>query len=1630
MAKKKNKNLLMKLGGAALAAVLLVTATVLVTLSPPEEAKHGAASVFLNSGTCTGAPFYGDYADGICYLGNNVIDKTVTINSTINIDGGIFKPAATETDTIAVSIQYAAANTSFTNSVIDGSLNPGINQLLRANSVNNLTLDGVTFNAPGATAIYGSYNNGWDIRYTTINDAGLGIFVTSMGSNMSILNTQLNNVANGIFLGGGNSVQVKDVTATGTGTGYGIMTRFAATGRQIIDSSFTGFQKGIDIESDATTGNYFNNNSFCDSTQYDVYVETGAGIDVAQDAAFNLGDTTYNPGGYYLGLIKPCAAPQEFEIRQDNLPFEAKELGDYYFAESVSDANPLPAIVFKNTADGSTLDMRSFSATNTDGTAIKLEGEVSIKNGEVKDSETAIELTEEADNSSIENVKFDSNTKYLKVNGTIDGLSFVKNSVSELEKADLGSGTLKIPQFTRGLEVGNDFKGGDLQAKELMGTLERVYDFDADNQLDTVPKPDSVYISDQFVDIAGEVKTLNSLAKIKIDKTLKDARVKMSVARNVDMFSALMDQTVAAKEMLMEIGDNGLSYADMDHDTPVLVASSSDDRGHAWLKEIATSSTAPLQKLHLTTAPFVDGFVNTAVSEGTGAGNGVVAKDNLEKLLTTTFTLAAGDNTVWCDGVMVTTTDTDCATVEFGTFNDAGTVKSYMIEASKAAQSHLKEKAIEDVNVDALDVDSTDGSLEGPENFEYTSKELVGYGDILAPNFLKEAKMSVEKNGDKVTLKVFGDELPTFDDSEFGGVPAKLALSYSVVPYNDGYNIASPMTYRKTVVSDTGLNFTPSAQSDIEAYRLPSISKTISDVDFVALSRNLNHRNKEAISALGTLVEQAKPLSLDRSAGILASGGDLLVEKSNFDTYKDSTAIPQYAKDEIALSSKLHGDKGSVAVAYGNSTVDKYNVKLSKNNVYNYQGGFAVSNARTDIWDNVLELKTLGVHEDRADLLASTDYIAQNDLPTSAGVDVLRTDGQNPGYTMSNAGIVVNTGGDKDYYAANLLDSVYDANGNVIKADIEGLELDRGYATSILRNTISLEGGVGIAIGGEVDSSSSICTEASFDAAVDAACLIDNKIAAVVDGNTVKPTGKIPEKSANNAAPVLAKVADGADTCFVSVWPGLEEYGIDPNLVAATEETVDGELVELYDVARTYISNLNCDKSGAVVIGGSAVQRLKQVVNSDPQYDAFVLGVSPQNMVKRAASEHVIDNVGKHYAGAISLDDVTATGEGQLAYTITDSQIADSNGQDGIDSTKGFDNAVAIALDNYSTLDKSYYIVKNSVLDNVSKDVSGLEEVAGTVENTQYILTDNNVDNLGAETPFEVVNDEVYFADAVDAAADNTNPEEGVKYTAKVKHAGQLTHGPATGVRVSAMDASCTSNYSGWDIRGMIDNCSVDSSTTVVSTDDKWAEYELSVPTGMAIMQAVEDLENTNSYGEYLLAKGEVNYLEPLYTDLTELQPLVVTQHNMKSKGHRGSNLWVFEPLEVIWEGTTEIYPFVFESDSDWTVDVCVSVPEGYEIVAPEACVQTFVANEIKNIDFVVQEVGTVNTDTDVDWSFTNPAGKTKKEKSKIQNRIGKKYVEQFLLENGGDLEDLGYYLDTSKGEEGKLKKLKKEKKN
>jgi CSLREA domain-containing protein len=99
-----------------------------------------------------------------------------------------------------------------------------------------------------------------------------------------------------------------------------------------------------------------------------------------------------------------------------------------------------------------------------------------------------------------------------------------------------------------------------------------------------------------------------------------------------------------------------------------------------------------------------------------------------------------------------------------------------------------------------------------------------------------------------------------------------------------------------------------------------------------------------------------------------------------------------------------------------------------------------------------------------------------------------------------------------------------------------------------------------------------------------------------------------------------------------------------------------------------------------------------------------------------------------------------------------------------------------------------------------------------------------------------------------------------------------------------------------------------------------------------------------------------------------------------------GSILEMIVPDSAVWDGTRTLYPFIFTSDSDWTVDVCANVPSGYRIVGvydpsgaliPNAeCHQVLVATQTKVIAFEVEDVGSPEPTLKLDLTVKNNKSK------------------------------------------------------
>ena len=116
-----------------------------------------------------------------------------------------------------------------------------------------------------------------------------------------------------------------------------------------------------------------------------------------------------------------------------------------------------------------------------------------------------------------------------------------------------------------------------------------------------------------------------------------------------------------------------------------------------------------------------------------------------------------------------------------------------------------------------------------------------------------------------------------------------------------------------------------------------------------------------------------------------------------------------------------------------------------------------------------------------------------------------------------------------------------------------------------------------------------------------------------------------------------------------------------------------------------------------------------------------------------------------------------------------------------------------------------------------------------------------------------------------------------------------------------------------------------------------------------------------------------------------------------------GSELMIIQPEYVEWDGKEELYPFVFESEGDWTVTTSVDPPKGF--VADRESLTEDVKTELKAVQFTITDVGSKWKPTKVKYKIKHK-GKTEKIESKIDVKLSKKLAKEKGVSGlGKDLE-------------------------
>jgi hypothetical protein len=139
---------------------------------------------------------------------------------------------------------------------------------------------------------------------------------------------------------------------------------------------------------------------------------------------------------------------------------------------------------------------------------------------------------------------------------------------------------------------------------------------------------------------------------------------------------------------------------------------------------------------------------------------------------------------------------------------------------------------------------------------------------------------------------------------------------------------------------------------------------------------------------------------------------------------------------------------------------------------------------------------------------------------------------------------------------------------------------------------------------------------------------------------------------------------------------------------------------------------------------------------------------------------------------------------------------------------------------------------------------------------------------------------------------------------------------------------------------------------------------------------------------------GAVTEGVPVYKQLQIIVNAKNEKVPAKYRKFTGSELLVIEPEYVEWDGTQELYPFVFDSVGDWAVTAAVSPPEGF--VADQRSLAEEVNSTVEAVQFTITDIGSKWIPTGVEFTI-----KHKNKTIKMTDTVGVKLTEKLAKEKG-----------------------------
>jgi len=244
------------------------------------------------------------------------------------------------------------------------------------------------------------------------------------------------------------------------------------------------------------------------------------------------------------------------------------------------------------------------------------------------------------------------------------------------------------------------------------------------------------------------------------------------------------------------------------------------------------------------------------------------------------------------------------------------------------------------------------------------------------------------------------------------------------------------------------------------------------------------------------------------------------------------------------------------------------------------------------------------------------------------------------------------------------------------------------------------------------------------------------------------------------------------------------------------------------------------------------------------------------------------------------------------------------------------------------------------------------------------------------------------------------------KYVSDRGNSPRLTKAPIVGLPIRAYDkstGSCAARYGVlWRQRRSIWlSCHQPDGAGLTDFSGK---VEIAVPPGEYLVVAEYNHDRTPQsddeiyvgeiVGDLKSSEKNATYLRIIETVEAKRLPCKSMTRYAKKKV---SELLIVEPEYVVWDGKEAVYPFVFESEGDWSVTTAVNPPKGF--VVDRGSLSAEVNKEFDAMEFIMKDVGGYWKPTVVTYTL-----KHKEKEERIKSKIDVKLSKKLAKEKGVDI--------------------------